>query len=222
MVPRAGPAPKASVDEISKLKRAMEVHGVSQVDLAKVLGVNPSGVSRVLAGARGLKRTEWLQAMAVMEGKGVAVERSDLDGRISVFAAPTYEGDGKFLFNAHIARTLPIPHELEGAVGGFGIYVDGEWLAPRYLQGEILFLHPWKVVPPGRWVMVRVKRRELYFGIVRGHGDSRIPESSRIQIDVMGKARPGHRSVCHRRYAGGLTKPFTLPPLQVKPRRSWN
>ena len=64
--------------------------------------------------------------------------------------------EGFFLDNGHIQDTTPRPPILAGNRDAFAIYVVGDSMEPRYMQGELAYIDPIKPVRPGDFVLVEL------------------------------------------------------------------
>lgn len=53
----------------------------------------------------------------------------------------------------HIAR----PHFLQNAKGGYGVYVAGDSMEPRFYSGETVIVHTGKPVRKGDWCVVQLR-----------------------------------------------------------------
>ena len=163
--------------------------GKSQRGLARALGINPSGVSRLLAGRRAIKLDEIEKIAAYLEvgppywtsgplapsaapefgGGSVWPERpgireagglqdgdggpvlpalSGLSRDLPVLGTAMGGEEGAFEFNGEVVDYVRRPPGLEMARGAFAIYVQGESMAPRYEEGELVFVHPGRPARP--------------------------------------------------------------------------
>lgn len=65
--------------------------------------------------------------------------------------------DGSFVLNGEVADRLPAPPGLESAPGAFCLQVIGSSMEPRYLEGQVLYIHPGLVPQPGDFVVVQCR-----------------------------------------------------------------
>lgn len=172
---------------LSQLDRA----GLSQADLARHLRLAPSAVSRMLKGERQMKLLEAAQTASFLgvsqdevlrrasgEGPPMAVpEGPRRRGRpplattqlrqmtgtepIPIRSAARDGGDGgTVLEDAPIGHT-PRPGNLNGVRGAYAIYMSGDGMEPRYEQGWLLHVHPFKPPIRGRDVVVHKKDKTV-------------------------------------------------------------
>jgi transcriptional regulator with XRE-family HTH domain len=170
---------------------ALDRAGASQADLARYLGLAPSAISRMLKGERQMKLLEAVQVAAFLgvsqdevlrqAGAGVdAPARRELGrrgrppGRHSTAAVPMaramepipirsagHSGSHEIILeDAPIAYT-PRPGNLSGVRGAYAIYMIGADMEPRYEQGWLLHVNPFKPPTRGRDVVVYKKNRAV-------------------------------------------------------------
>jgi phage repressor protein C with HTH and peptisase S24 domain len=167
-------------------QQALERAGASQADLARQLRLAPSAVSRMLKGERQMKLLEAVQIAAflgvpqeeVLRHAGAAAPvppRSEPARRgrppraLAAPAAPSRgepipirsagRGGGEqemFLEDGPIGYT-PRPSNLGGVRGAYAIYMVGDSMEPRYEQGWLLHVNPFKPPTRGRDVVVYKK-----------------------------------------------------------------
>jgi phage repressor protein C with HTH and peptisase S24 domain len=63
-------------------------------------------------------------------------------------------------FNGEIVQYIDVPVNLKGIKDAYGVYVKGDSMAPRYEEGMIVHLHPFKRVQAGDYVLVQRKPLE--------------------------------------------------------------
>lgn len=162
-------------------QQALERAGVSQADLARHLRLAPSAVSRMLKGERQMKLLEAVQIASFLgvsqedvlrhAGAGIdAPPRAEpaRRGRPPRLAAPVSAGgepipirsagrgggdQTMFLEDGPIGYT-PRPANLAGVKGAYAIYMVGDSMEPRYEQGWLLHVNPFKPPTRGRDVVV--------------------------------------------------------------------
>jgi len=79
--------------------------------------------------------------------------------RIPVLGIAEGGEEGWSLWNGNVVDYAVRPPSLAGAPNGYATYVVGSSMEPRYLPGEIIYVHPGKPVQPGNFVVVQVKPR---------------------------------------------------------------
>ena len=162
---------------------ALERAGHTQADLARHLGLPPSAVSRMLRGERQVKLLEAVQIAQFLGVPQEEVSRRAGDpdappppetGRRGrpprtpgPYALPSRQetmpirsgarGGGSeremFLQDGPIGYT-PRPANLAGIRDAYAIYMTGESMEPRYTQGWLLHVNPFKPPVRGRDVVV--------------------------------------------------------------------
>jgi len=160
---------------------ALEQAGGTQADLARHLGLAPSAVSRMLRGERQMKL---LEAVQIAQFLGVSQEevlrragdatvpppepaRRGRPPRSATPHAPLQRQDSMpirsaarggndqqmFLGDGPIGYT-PRPSNLAGVRDAYAIYMIGDSMEPRYIQGWLLHVNPFKPPTRGRDVVV--------------------------------------------------------------------
>ena len=178
-------------------QQALDRVGATQADLARHLGLAPSAVSRVLKGERQVKALEAVQIAAFLgvpaeevlrhagEPGGGAPARRQRPPRPPPFETGAVRGDRipirsaargggeqqMFLDDGPIGYT-PRPANLGGVRGAYAIYMVGDSMEPRYEQGWLLHVNPFKPPTRGRDVVVyKTGQAVLIKQFVGWHGD---------------------------------------------------
>jgi len=86
------------------------------------------------------------------EKAGLTVKARTIPLYASALAGPL----GEFMLNTESAGTVPCPPDLETVDDAYAVYVVGESMDPRYIAGEVVFVHPWKPVRRGDYVVVQI------------------------------------------------------------------
>lgn len=161
--------------------QALERAGHTQADLARHLGLPPSAVSRMLRGERNMKLLEAVQTASFLGVSQEEVLRRAGDteapppeparrGRppraaLGLGPAPRHDtmpiksaGRGgsdqrMFLEDGPIGYTAR-PANLAGVRDAYAIYMVGDSMEPRYMQGWLLHVNPFKPPTRGRDVVV--------------------------------------------------------------------
>jgi phage repressor protein C with HTH and peptisase S24 domain len=63
---------------------------------------------------------------------------------------------GEFMLDAESAGTIPAPPILNDVQDAYAVHIVGESMDPRYSAGEIVYVHPWKPVRKGDYVVVQL------------------------------------------------------------------
>jgi len=164
--------------------QALERAGATQADLARHLRLAPSAVSRMLKGERQMKQLETVQIAGFLgvspdEVLGHAVAATG----VGAISEPPRPGRGRppsaaplaapraadlipirsagrggtdqvmFLDDGPIGYT-PRPANLGGVRAAYAIYMVGDSMQPRYEQGWLLHVNPFKPPTRGRDVVV--------------------------------------------------------------------
>ena len=170
-------------------QEALDKAGASQADLARHLALAPSAVSRMLKGDRQMKLLEAVQTAAFLgvsqeevlrhAGDESATPPPSEPGRrgrppraASAFAPNRQDplpirsaargGNDQemFLGDGPIGFT-PRPANLSGVRDAYAIYMIGDSMEPRYIQGWLLHVNPFKPPTRGRDVVVYKKNQAV-------------------------------------------------------------
>lgn len=154
--------------DIEWIRKQFEETGKSQAGLARKLGLDPAGITRLLAGNRRLQAAE---VPLVHEYFGTAEaqlgfnERTPLQppqrvvqvgDRIPVLGIAEAGPDGWSLWNGDIVDYVPRPANLASAMGAYAVFVTGSSMEPRYHAGELVHVHPAKPITPGAYVLLQI------------------------------------------------------------------
>jgi phage repressor protein C with HTH and peptisase S24 domain len=164
-------------------QQTLDRAGASQADLARHLRLAPSAVSRMVKGERQMKLLEAVQIAAflgvsqdeVLRHAGASAEAAPRTGparrgrppRALVAPAAPLRGEPipirsaarggsdqqMFLEDGPIGYT-PRPANLGGVRGAYAIYMVGDSMEPRYKQGWLLHVNPFKPPTHGRDLVV--------------------------------------------------------------------
>jgi phage repressor protein C with HTH and peptisase S24 domain len=159
--------------------QALERAGASQADLARHLRLAPSAVSRMLKGERQMKQLETVQIAAFLEVTPEEVLRHAVESPIPLPTAdiPRPSRGRPPSASSHAADRIPIrsggrggtdqemfledavgytprPANLAGVREAYAIYMVGDSMEPRYEQGWLLHINPFKPPKRGRDVVV--------------------------------------------------------------------
>ena len=182
-------------------QQSLERAGASQADLARHLRLAPSAISRMMKGERNMKLLEAVQIAAflgvsqedVLRHAGAAVDappsadpprRGRPPRAPGAVGPPRHEpipirsagrGGGEqemFLSDGPIGFTAR-PANLDGVRGAYAIYMVGDSMEPRYEQGWLLHVNPFKPPTRGRDVVVYKQNQSVLIKqFVRWEGDN--------------------------------------------------
>lgn len=171
--------------ELDWIREGLEKPGKTQRGLATALGVDPSAISRLLAGTRQLRVAElpviaaYLDSPIPSDLTPDAVQVADTRGHtpprpananardlpvlgtaVGGSAGGTPEVyDGLFLMNGEILDYIERPPSLRGVASAYAVYVSDTSMVPRYFPGETLHVHPGRAVVRGEDTFVVVQLR---------------------------------------------------------------
>lgn len=153
--------------DIGWIRDSLKKPGKTQRGLAAALGIDPTGVSRLLSGERQLKAAELDKVHAYFAAKEpqsapaktsqLTIDqprRSDNDP-LRVLGMAEGDEDGWQPFNGDVIETIPRPANLVGVPDAYAVYISGDSMSPRYLPGEKIHIHPHKPVSAGAFVLVQ-------------------------------------------------------------------
>ena len=165
---------------------ALDRAGKSQADLARYLGLPPSAISRMLGGARQMKLLEAVQTAAFLgvsqdellrhAGDGSPAPPTDSPPRrgrpprqpspllpvhrhdaMPIRSAARGGGEQQMFTEDGPIGYTPRPANLAGVRSAYAIYMVGDSMEPRYEQGWLLHVNPFKPPTRGRDVVVYKK-----------------------------------------------------------------
>jgi len=211
--------------DASWFQQALDRAGASQADLARNLRLAPSAISRMMKGERQMKLTEAVQVAAFLgvsqeevlrhagdntpppprtdpprRGRppraGIAASAPPRAEPIAIRAAVRGGGDQEtFLEDGPIGYTAR-PTNLVGVRGAYAIYMFGDTMEPRYEQGWLLHVNPFKPPTRGRDVVVHKQDKTVLIKqFVRWDGDALVLH----QLNPDGEIRipRGEVAECH-------------------------
>lgn len=173
--------------------------GLSMQELARRVGVNWQAIQKLenggakstrhmLALARALEvNPDWLQTgegdqkVIIPPLTDVVLPNVNWVGRgelVPVMGTVKGGKDGFVEWNGEVIDRVPRPPFLANAKDGYALFVTGDSMAPRYEQGEIVYIHPGKPVGPGDFVVVQLRAHDgsppgaLVKRLVRRNGES--------------------------------------------------
>ena len=168
--------------ELDWIRDGLATPGKTQRGLATALGVDPSAISRLLAGTRQLRAAELPVVAAYLESQipsdfspdhtrepgrpaeAVPVRVSgpgtrDLPVMGTAVGGSAGQPGGMFLMNGEIHDYVERPPSLRGVASAYAVYVSDTSMVPRYFPGETLHVHPGRAVVHGEDTFVVVQLR---------------------------------------------------------------
>ena len=175
--------------ELDWIRDGLAKPGKTQRGLATAMGVDPSAISRLLAGTRQLRAAELPVVAAYLESEiptGFTPDLARESGRSTqaVPATPVHTSGptsgagnrdlpvmgtalggsaggsgGMFLMNGEIHDYIERPPSLRGVASAYAVYVADTSMVPRYFPGETLHVHPGRAVVRGDDTFVVVQLR---------------------------------------------------------------
>lgn len=159
------------------IREGLKRSGKTQRGLAAFLGIDPSGVSRLLAGDRSLKADEVTRIASYL---GVPLPTpslphevsQDMDATAAVPPFTTMRRDvpvvgtvvggsgGAFELNGSVVDYVRRPPGIERTRGVYALYVSGESMSPRYEPGDLVFLNPARPPRAGDYVVLEMFAEE--------------------------------------------------------------
>lgn len=175
---RIGEKRNMLVMDIEWIRKGLQKHGKTQRGLAVALGIDPSGVNRILKGTRLIKADE-LKTIAdyldeplppeALAGNRTAPPSSEaLKADISIplsgelpLSLPVYgvamggPGDA-FYLNGQVVDYVRRPPGLALAPKAFGVYVQGTSMEPRYEEGDLVIVNPARPARVGDYALIEL------------------------------------------------------------------
>ncbi len=174
------PAPENAAQDaqVAWIRDGLAMPGKTQRGLADALGLDPSAVSRLLAGDRQLRAAEIPVISAYLDhaapaglmppASGLPANRPRRGGAFApwsglrdlpVMGTVVAGSDGMFQMNGQVHDYIERPPSLQGVADAYAVYVAETSMVPRYFPGETLHVHPGRAVTRGEdtFVVVQLK-----------------------------------------------------------------
>lgn len=141
----------------------------SQKGLAETLGIDPAGVNRMMQGKRQIKAYEIPKIRAYFDAPEISapakmptadpipLPRPGLD-LLPIVGAAEGGPDGLMEWNGDVIDRVARPPHLAGARDAYALFVRGTSMEPRYVAGELLYVHPGRPVTPECFVVIQFFR----------------------------------------------------------------
>lgn len=114
---------------------------------------------------------------------------------VPVFGAAAGATEGEFILNGEISEYIRRPPGVENAPHVFAIWVAGDSMAPRYFDGELIYVHPGRRCAPGDFVVIELtptedgSRPAFVKRLIRRTADSVIVEQLNPQREIIFPAK---------------------------------
>lgn len=138
-----------SVDpEVLAVFRAMEEQGRKKADLARLLEIDSSQVTRILQGRRRMQRHEWKKVEAwLADGLERAIhdapEVAVLPGMVPLYGwAGAASADNLVYADQTLLGAVPRHPNQANVMGAYALQISGDSMMPRYEPGEIIYIAP--------------------------------------------------------------------------------
>ena len=158
--------------DVDWIKSELRKSGRTQTGLAKAMGVDPSAVTRILKGDRKIRLDEVPKIEAFLRGEpptplneavkapGEFPEATEQGGSLPILASAQNGLAGGIVLSRTTIERRAMPEPLKGVEGGFGFYMIGNSMDPRFKHGELILVHPAKPAAPGDYVVVTLNPDE--------------------------------------------------------------
>lgn len=152
---------KLAMDKnIQWIKAELERTGQSQAGLARAIGIDPSGVTRMMAGNRRVTKEEWDRILAWFAGFEAPAplaepERvNDNELNLPVYGSARGGLEGDFIDIANPIAWRRIPEWLRGSKGAMALRISGDSMEPRYYHGDLLWISPERPIRRNDFVLL--------------------------------------------------------------------
>lgn len=126
---------------------------VSDQDVALPPGAGAAAAEPIVAESAEAAPPDSVPEAALMIRRPVSRGARDLP----VFGVAVGGDDAWFEFNGQVHEYVERPAQLESVHNGYALYVLGDSMEPRYLEGEIIYINPNRPVTAGSFVAVEFK-----------------------------------------------------------------
>lgn len=169
-----------------RVKKRREQLGLSQSEVARRTGIKPQAIQQLEAGDTKRPRNilelaaalevspDWLlgateteppppaphQAADTFAFQPVAVPQpAELRQGLPVYGAAACgdENNCDFELNGTVVNRVAYPPALANVQGAYALYARGTSMEPRYFEGELVYVHPFKAVHPGAFVVIQLR-----------------------------------------------------------------
>lgn len=149
----------------------------TQRGLAEAMGIDATGVSRMLKGLRQLKANEVQKVREYFakasksditsnlksdEGMGPLISAplikpTDWPRDLPVYGVAVAGSEGGIEFNGQVTDYLRRPPRLQAVIGAYAVYVHGDSMSPWRKNGDAVYVHPGLPCRVGDYVVVQIR-----------------------------------------------------------------
>jgi phage repressor protein C with HTH and peptisase S24 domain len=159
----------------NRLKILLAEREMSARDLAEKLGKQPHTIRRYIRQESQPRVSLANQIAEILEctmAEVVGYEEKNLDAPPGRKTLPIYGaaqgGEGFDITDVSAPiDAMPVPELLQACPTAYAVYVSGESMAPRYLAGEKLFVHPGIPVAGGDFVVIQFSDQNTRHAVVK-------------------------------------------------------
>lgn len=158
--------------DIEWIRQGLKKPGKTQRGIAQALGIDPSGVNRLLKGGRELKASEIEKIKSYLEDADVpnglqfpsaqapvAPDASTYPRDVPLHSGALCGENGAFEFESQISDFAPRPPRLKGVQEAYALYTAGESMSPWREPGQIVYVHPRQPWWIGDYVVILLRPR---------------------------------------------------------------
>jgi SOS-response transcriptional repressor LexA len=134
--------------EVQAIFRAMAEQGRKKADLARLLEIDSSQVTRILQGRRRLRRDEWKKVEAWLSDSldhaiQETAEVSVMPGMVPLYGwAGAATADRLVYADQTLLGAVPRHPNQANVMGAYALQISGDSMMPRYEPGEIIYIAP--------------------------------------------------------------------------------
>jgi len=151
------------------LRRFMDAQGLRPATWARQAGVSEGTLRNFLAGRSDSLSQATLEKLAAARGVSAAAlitgepspevaSKIDLPQDVEVHGTVAGAIAGAFqLDTGTVVDRVHRPPGLLGAAGLYALYVRGDSMAPKFEEGDLIYIHPHRPPAPGCYVVVQIQ-----------------------------------------------------------------
>ena len=149
-----------SLEIVSKLAKEFVGKGQPPIAEDEVLALASPYTREILASSAALwaERADKIYSRRAPQLQSVVAESQHSDpGSIPIYGQAIGGAHGSFPWNGEEMDRVPVPPPLIGIHDAYGVQVAGDSMEPRYYAGEYVYVHPYKAVARGAFVVIQVE-----------------------------------------------------------------